>query len=240
MSATTRADFLSTAFLSLVSVSVVRPNAAMAAEGSDDVVTTATASSMSRPAGRTIRTCPRTLGGKANNCISTSSVKQINTYSPPWTFDVSAEEAFARIKGVVASDPLMSVTEMDEADKYMRVSVQSPNVSRPPMDMEFWVKVDDKVVTFRSSDVNLQPANDDDPDNTPVGGILSDFGANRSKLEDVRKKCAVFGVMGDSVNSADSYYGTAGEGGKGNGPLGQLKAFYGLNSGTGFEDVFEK
>jgi hypothetical protein len=153
---------------------------------------------------------------------------------------VSAEEAFARIKGVVASDPLMSVTEMDEADKYMRVSVQSSNVSRPPMDMEFWVKADDKVVTFRSSDVNLQPPTDsNDDDNTPVGGILSDFGANRSKLEDVRKKCAVFGVMGDSVMSADSYYGTAGQGGKGNGPLGQLKAFYGLNSGTGFEDVFE-
>jgi hypothetical protein len=39
--------------------------------------------------------------------------------------------------------------------------------------------------------------------------------------------------MGDSMNTADA--ATTGE--RGNGPLGQLKAFYGLQSGSGFEDV---
>ena len=39
--------------------------------------------------------------------------------------------------------------------------------------------------------------------------------------------------------TADSY-GGGGVASKGNGPLGQLKAFYGLQHGEGFETVFEE
>ena len=39
--------------------------------------------------------------------------------------------------------------------------------------------------------------------------------------------------MGEYMNSADS----ASVGDKGYGPLGQLKAFYGLQSGGGYEDI---
>ena len=38
--------------------------------------------------------------------------------------------------------------------------------------------------------------------------------------------------------TADSYEG-GGAAARGNGALGQLKAFYGLQSGQGFQDVFE-
>jgi len=44
--------------------------------------------------------------------------------------------------------------------------------------------------------------------------------------------------MGDGM-TADSY-NVGGEVNRNNGPLGQLKAFYGLQSGEGFKKLFEK
>jgi hypothetical protein len=48
----------------------------------------------------------------------------------------------------------------------------------------------------------------------------------------------VFDLMGGGL-TADSYDG-GGAVSKGNNPLGQLKAFYGLQSGEGFESVFDE
>ena len=38
--------------------------------------------------------------------------------SPPWTFEVSADEAFARIKGVLKSDDSFVITEVDDEGNF--------------------------------------------------------------------------------------------------------------------------
>ena len=82
------------------------------------------------------------------------------------------------------------------------------------------------MVVFKSSEKDLANAG------------TSDFGANRKRVEELRKKSGgVFSLMGEGLMTADSYEG--GAAGKRNGFGGQLKAFYGLNSGQGYEGVFE-
>jgi hypothetical protein len=46
--------------------------------------------------------------------------------------------------------------------------------------------------------------------------------------------------MGDGMTATADSYNRGGEVNRNNGPLGQLKAFYGLQSGEGFEKLFEK
>jgi hypothetical protein len=82
--------------------------------------------------------------------------------------------------------------------------------------LEFLVNSQDKVVTFRA-----------EQDGEPS---VSDFGAIRKQLDSIRQR-GKFGVMGQGV--------TADTAPSKNGPLGQLKAFYGLQSGQGFEGVFD-
>eukprot|EP00593_Proboscia_inermis_P000508 CAMPEP_0171294556 /NCGR_PEP_ID=MMETSP0816-20121228/3072_1 /TAXON_ID=420281 /ORGANISM="Proboscia inermis, Strain CCAP1064/1" /LENGTH=243 /DNA_ID=CAMNT_0011766513 /DNA_START=381 /DNA_END=1112 /DNA_ORIENTATION=- len=155
-----------------------------------------------------------------SNCVSTSNIKQISLYSPPWTFECGADEAFTRIKGVIDSDETLNVIEVDNTERYIRVSAPR---SFPDQDvMEFLVKDDDKVVIFKAGEKE-------------VGGSLSDFGANRKRIEAIRQKCGIFDVMGGG-STADSDSGMQNR----NGPLGQLKAFYGFQSGQGFQDVFDK
>jgi uncharacterized protein (DUF1499 family) len=166
---------------------------------------------------KSITACKVAASGKPTNCVSTANVRQIDCYEPPWTFEVSAEEAMARIKGVVASDPSLTLVE-EVSPTYLKVTT-----NRGPLDvtdeLEFLVNAQDKVVTFKSHEIG-EPS-------------VNDFGANRKRLQGLRKRAGVFGVMGDGL-TADSY-----EGGRGTGPLQQLKAFYGLQSGEGYEEVFE-
>lgn len=157
----------------------------------------------------------------AKNCVSTLNIKQIDSYSPPWTFEVSPDEAFARIKGVLTSDDLFKVTEMDADARYIRATVQRD--FRVQDEVEFLVKGDDKVVVFRSSEIGE--------------GSISDFGEIRRRMDSIRKRGAVFDLMGGGL-TADSYDG-GGAAKRGNGALGQLKAFYGLQKGEGFQSVFE-
>mmetsp|Transcript_29925 Transcript_29925/g.62976 ORF Transcript_29925/g.62976 Transcript_29925/m.62976 type:complete len:254 (+) Transcript_29925:144-905(+) len=157
----------------------------------------------------------------ANNCVSTLNIKQLESYSPPWTFEVSPDEAFARIKGVLASDDSFTVKEVDDEARYVRATVK--RVFQDQDEIEFLVKGDDKAVVFKSSEID--------------DGSLSDFGANRKRIDSIRKKGAVFDLMGGGL-TADSYEG-GGAATRGNGALGQLKAFYGLQSGQGFQGVFE-
>jgi len=160
------------------------------------------------------------------NCVSTSSIKQLDLYAAPWTFlDASPEEAAARIKGVVASDPnleLLASGTTTTGSYYLKVA-SSRGGGLIKDTLEFIVNAKDKVVTFRGEQ-------EYDADNPPA---LSDFGAIRKTLDSIRVRGQVFGVMGQSLDSADSY-------GSNNGPGGQLKAFFGLQSGKGFEDVFEE
>lgn len=166
---------------------------------------------------RSIKACDR----DAKNCVSTANIKQIDLYSPPWTFEVSPDEAFARIKGVLKSDDSFVITEIDDGARYIRAYAQRLSVDQD--EVEFLVKGDDKVVVFKSSERK---------DSVP------DFGANRKRIDDIRKKGAVFEQMGGGL-TADSYEG-GGAAARGNGALGQLKAFYGIQSGQGFESVFDE
>lgn len=143
------------------------------------------------------------------NCVSTASVRQLDLYMPPWTFNgMTKEEVVARLRGVIASDSTMMLV-VDQPN-YLKAQA-SRNFCTD--ELEFVVNEADEVVTFRSSQVS--------------GPAVSDFNANRKRLDEIRVK-ARLGIMGQEYELADP---------SSEGPLGQLKAFYGLQSGEGFEDV---
>lgn len=158
-------------------------------------------------------------------CVSTANVKNLDLYLPPWTYDSSqygSTEVLARIKGALMTDPTCLILPADndeEAKYYLKAQIKRSDLFWTIDELEF--VVNDGYVFFKSlattSDVN-------------------DFGVNKKRLEDVRKKAGIFGVMGESLNSADSVSNAE----RGYGPLGQLKAFYGLQSGGGFEDVLSE
>ena len=182
----------------------------------DDVTSTKPQSS------RTIEGCPKPIPGKPNNCIATSNIKQLENYSPPWTFEVTPNEAFARLKGLMKTDSSFTIVEIDEDEKYIQVDVQRTFNTKDRM--EFLVKGDDKVVIFKSNEIE--------------GNGLTDLGINKKRVDDLRLKSGgVFQLMGEGL-TADSIDG--GKFGRRNGIAGQLKAFYGLQSGEGFQDIFEE
>ncbi|KAL7442572.1 hypothetical protein ACHAXH_008216 [Discostella pseudostelligera] len=199
-----RSAFLSSAFgvVAVATSAFVFPSVAIAADESSNV-------------NRSIRACELN-----DDCVSTANIRDAKgSYSPPWTFEVSPDEAFARIKGVLKSDSSFVITEVDDEARYIRAYAKRITVDSD--EVEFLVKGDDKVVLYRST--------------ARKNGSVSDFGANRKRIDDIRKKGAVFDLMGGGL-TADSYDGGDALS-KGNGPLGQLKAFYGLQSGQGFESL---
>ena len=161
-----------------------------------------------------IAACKLQGGGKPSNCISTSSVKQVDCYVAPWTFDCSAAEAQARLKGVFAADP-MTYSDMYDEVGYLRVTAARGLVTDQ---LEFVIDDKEKLVKMRSAELSDAPS-------------ISDFGANRRRLDGIRKEAKVFDVMGGSFDSIEN---------RGTGPVGQLKAFYGLQSGAGFEDLYDE
>lgn len=168
-----------------------------------------------------IKACDASSDNK--NCFSTASVKDLYLYTPPWTYECSPDEAFARLKGSIASDPGLSVVVKDEENRYIKVQTERNALGGGPQDeIEFLVRGSedgDNVVTFRSE--------------RSYDNGISDFGAMRNRLENLRKRATVFEVMGGGL-TADSYDVPLQK----NGIFGQLKAFYGLQSGEGYEDVF--
>lgn len=205
---TTRSAFLSSACGAVLST-VLLPAASVAEDESPPEP---------KPAVRSIKSCL-----VEDDCVSTANIKDAKgSYSPPWTFEVSPDEAFARIKGVLKSDESFVITEVDDNARYVRAYAKRIVVDAD--EVEFLVKGDDSVVLFRSS--------------ARKNGSVSDFGANRKRIDSIRKRGAVFDLMGGGM-TADSYDG-GGAASKGNNPWGQLKAFYGLQHGTGFEAVFEE
>ncbi|KAL7557019.1 hypothetical protein ACA910_011083 [Epithemia clementina (nom. ined.)] len=166
---------------------------------------------------RSVEACPKQSQGSSNNCVSTASVRQMDLYMAPWTYpkDMTKEEVLGRIKGALSSNNRIEVVEQTEYS----LKVQAiRNFCKD--EIQFFVNPEDHVVTFSSRQI-------DGPD-TP------DFGENRKRLEDIRRRVGVFGVMGEDVS--DYFYGAESSSQR-EGALGQLKAFYGLRSGRGFEDI---
>ena len=178
----------------------------------DGVSSPSTASPTTVPS---IEACYKKAGG-TTNCVSTRNVKQLDLYAPPWTFESSAEEALARLKGVVAADPNLELIQQQD-NSYLLVKATRSAVFTDTL--QFVINPQDKVVTFKA-----------EQDGEPS---ISDFGAIRKELDTIRQRGQIFGVMGQGVMSADTMPSQ-------NGPIGQLKAFYGLQSGQGYEDVFEE
>ena len=168
-----------------------------------------------------ITACVVSAKGSSGNCVSTASVRQLDLYSPPWTFpeSMSQAEAMARLKGAIVSTDTSMVIEQ-EAANYLRVKAPRNFATDQ---IEFLINPADHVITFRSEQV--QGPSD-----------ISDLGANRKRLEDLRRKAQVFGVMGQDMYGEGTV--TADAAAK-EGVLGQLKAFYGLQSGEGFEEDFD-
>jgi uncharacterized protein (DUF1499 family) len=192
----------------IFSTAIPSPSWADAGVGDDAAATTAIASPK-----HSIDKCVPTA--KASQCVSTSNVRQLDLYAAPWTFTASPDEVMSRLKGAVVYDTASSIIEQDGSE-YLVVEAKRDlfgNTDR----IEFVINGQDNVVTFSSKTT-----------------ADSDFGyQQRRRLDDIRKRAGIFGVMGEALKSAD----TATTGERGNGPLGQLKAFYGLQSGSGFEDV---
>lgn len=208
---TTRGRFLSVAAGSLLSAAtaVAAPRASWAEV----------------PAGGSFSKCVKEDGktGKATNCVSTSNVKDVDLYSPPWTYEVSSDEAFARLKGAIAADSSLEVVESDKENRYLRVEAATPLFQGKDA-VEFLLRGDeDKFVTFKSYGMEA--------------GAITDAKSHRLRLESIRKAAGVFGVMGAGLTS-DSY-GDLSRGREG-GFKAQLKSFYGLQSGAGFEDVLSE
>jgi uncharacterized protein (DUF1499 family) len=161
--------------------------------------------------------------GSKSACVSTANVKNLDLYLPPWTFDdsrYSQAEVMSRLKGAIVSDSSCQIMKQD-GSKYLKVEAKRNDIFDTIDELEFVVNDTDQVVFFRSRATNNE--------NT-------DFGINKKRLEDIRKRAGIFGVMGEYMNTADSVSTAE----RGNGPLGQLKAFYGLQSGGGFEDVLRE
>lgn len=161
-----------------------------------------------------IKACVKPAEGGPSNCVSTASVKQVDLYISPWTWPdgISADEVAGRLKGAIASDSTLTLEEQRE-NRYFRTRAVRNFCTD---EIEFVINPVDRAVTFRSLQI-------EGPDN------VSDFGANRKRLDEIRRRTAVLEVMGAEFNSADSA--------PREGTVDQLKAFWGLQSGGGYESV---
>jgi uncharacterized protein (DUF1499 family) len=157
-----------------------------------------------------------------NNCVSTASVKQVDMFMLPWTWSesITVNEVVSRLKGILASDQTLSLMESttiqdskNNNNEYYYFRIQAArNVCTD--EIEFLINSNDHVITFRSKQVN-------GPD------TVSDFGINRRRLEDIRKALKVVTILGSTSNDGESNEGLSG----------QLRAFWGFQSGSGFESV---
>lgn len=176
----------------------------------NDIVATATAER------RRLRRCD-----KSSACISTASVKQIDSYSPPWTFECSWDEAYARLKGTIFSDSTLRIIESDADAGYLKAIADRNPLVQDELEFVVW-KGNDKIVSYRSAQKSGGPD-------------ISDFGANKIRMESLRKRAGVFDLMGSGF-TADSYnmHGETMD------PLRQLKSFYGYQTGLGNNIYFQQ
>lgn len=137
-------------------------------------------------------------------------------YSPPWTYSSSSEEAFESLKKALGKDDKVHVTLSEPPSK---LSVEIDRSFPRQDEVRFSILPDDKVITFISKE------KDDE-------ALLPDFGFQKTRLAQIRE-AAGFTEMGSSIGSSDTA-------GKKESFKTQLKSFYGLQSGSGWEDVLEK
>mmetsp|Transcript_25465 Transcript_25465/g.33251 ORF Transcript_25465/g.33251 Transcript_25465/m.33251 type:complete len:253 (+) Transcript_25465:102-860(+) len=124
-----------------------------------------------------LASCPQT-----GNCLSTSSIKSLEKFSPPWTFEStgeSPETAWKNLISAVENDPLLKLEEVDNNKLYLRATAKSAVPPSGLDDVEFLLIPEDKVVTYRSASREV----------VYLGPIaVSDGGANKNRLDGLRFK----------------------------------------------------
>ncbi|KAL3794534.1 hypothetical protein ACHAW5_004048 [Stephanodiscus triporus] len=166
-----RSEFLAAA-LSSASAFAILPAASYASDDTTTTTTTTTARAV-----HSIGRCE-----VDDDCVSTANIRDAKgSYSP--------DEAFARIKGVLASDNSYAITEVDDDARHVRAYAASDNARR-----------------------------------------------RRGRVPSQGRRQG--GPISPTARRNGSVYEGGGVASRGNGPLGQLM-FYGLQSGQGFEAVFE-
>jgi uncharacterized protein (DUF1499 family) len=157
--------------------------------------------------------CKKDPGGSAANCVSSASVRQVDLYVAPWTWieGTSVEEVVGRLKGAIESDSSLTMTQNND-NRYFRVKA-SRNFAVD--EIQFLVNEADRVITLRSEQIE--------------GPDVTDLGMNRKRLDEIRKRTQVLRVMGEEFASADSA--------PREGAVDQLRAFWGYQSGSGYESI---
>ena len=96
---------------------------------------------------RSLEKCSTT---SKNPCVSTSNVRQLDMYMPPWTFDVSEAEAMSRLKGAIKADPACEIVTQ-EGNSYLKVQASRSEIFGTIDELEFVINGRDQVITFRSA-----------------------------------------------------------------------------------------
>jgi uncharacterized protein (DUF1499 family) len=165
----------------------------------------------------TVSICEKPASGAPPNCVSTASVRQFDLYAAPWTWyddSLSTEAILARIKGAVAIEPNLTIVAQTSNGLVVTAQRNAFCVDQ----IIFRINAKDRAVTFTSRQVAGPES-------------VSDFGANRKRLEQIRKATQVLQIMGSEFDSADS------SSERREGVSDQLKAFWGLQSGGGYESL---
>uniref|UniRef100_A0A7S1BI80 Uncharacterized protein n=1 Tax=Corethron hystrix TaxID=216773 RepID=A0A7S1BI80_9STRA len=172
-------------------------------------------SASSTAAAAIVRSIPACLP-EDGACLSTSSTRDISKFSPPWSYDVARSSPESTVVALKKSlQKVGSITEEDGS--YISASFSGFDLS--------CVVRSDGAVTYKIAQSG--------------GGFKLPGGEKfaRAKLEEVRSGS---GVFGETDLSYDTGYKGGEKSKRDEGAFGQLKAFYGLQSGNGSEDIFEE
>lgn len=165
-----------------------------------------------------------------NQCLSTANVKQIDLYVSPWTYDpeiVSNDEVIARLKGAIIEidSKYNSIVESsyqnndnNNKDYYIKAIVKRNLVVND--EIELIIDPIDNAVRYKIQQI-------DGPET-----LINTLKEQRQLLELIRSRVKGLELMGSNVDSADSALLIKPEG-----IIGELSSFFGLQSGSGYEDT---
>ena len=171
-------------------------------------------------------------------CVSTASVKNLKYFTSPWTFDVSSEEALARIKGLLQDAPGVTI---DGTDTLSVVSDgDNSEGEKPQTSKSYYVHATTRGDYVFEGEGSIEFLINPPPDNNNIVTFkATGYGASKQFFDSLRKQSNGVFISSSGMNEEmeDALLGGSGTKGGGNGVFGQLKAFYGYQSGQGFEDV---
>ncbi len=116
-----------------------------------------------------------------SNCLSTSSVKSLDKFSPPWLYNGDVESMYNNLLKVIQSDPLFKVVETVPST-YIHVEAKSAVPIGGTDDIEFLFNDKDKIITYRSNSREIIAAGPE---------ILGDGGSHKNRLESIKRKINV-------------------------------------------------